>query len=63
MRRRGKEFVMVVRGPEIDDGTSNLTSAVMWFDRKNMFCRTINRLYCLGQPAGREVVPVDGVKV
>jgi hypothetical protein len=38
VRRRGKEFVMVVSGevsrhPEIDDGTSILTSAVTWFDR------------------------------
>jgi hypothetical protein len=67
IRRRGKEFVMIARGevsrhPEIDDGTSILTSAVMWFDRKNRFCRAINRLYCLGQPAGREV-PVDGVDI
>jgi hypothetical protein len=65
VRRRGKEFVMVVRGevsrhPEIPDGENVQTSAVTWFDRKNRFCRTTNRIYSFGQPAGREI-PIEGV--
>jgi hypothetical protein len=60
IRRRGKEFVMVVRGdaykhPEIEDGTPISTPAIMWRDRKDRFIRTTNRLYVLGQPAGREI--------
>jgi hypothetical protein len=65
VRRRGKEFVLVMRGdihkhPQIPDGEDVQTSPVAWFDRKWRFVRTINRLYCLGQPAGREI-PADGV--
>jgi hypothetical protein len=56
VRRRGKEFVLVVSGdvyrhPEIDDGQNIQTPAVAWFDRKDRFIRTHSRLYCLGQPA------------
>jgi len=59
VRRRGQEFVLVVKGdlhrhPEFPDGGDIQTSAVQWFDRKALFCRTINRLYALGQPAGDE---------
>ena len=59
VRRRGKEFVLVVKGdvyrhPEFQDGEDIQTSAVQWFDRKARFCRTINRLYALGQPAGEK---------
>jgi hypothetical protein len=64
VRRSGKEFVLVIKGevsghPEIEDGPI-ATSAVMWFDRKARFVRTINRLYALGEPVGREI-PIDGV--
>jgi hypothetical protein len=57
VRRRGKEFVLVVKGdvcrhPEFRDGEGIQTSAVQWFDRKNRFIRTENSIYVLGQPAG-----------
>jgi hypothetical protein len=66
VRRRGKEFVLVIKGevsghPEIEDGPI-ATSAVMWFDRKNRFVRTVNRLYALGEPVGVEI-PIDGVDI
>jgi hypothetical protein len=66
VRRRGKEFVLVIKGevsghPEIEDGPI-ATSAVIWFDRKARFVRTINRLYALGEPVGREI-PIDGVDI
>ncbi len=58
VRRRGQEFVLVVRGdvcghPEIDDGQNIQTSAIVWFDRKGRFVRTTNRVYVLG-PAGSQ---------
>jgi hypothetical protein len=67
IRQRGKEFVMVVTGdvykhPEIPDGENIQTSVVMWFDRKERFARTTNRVYALGAPAGREI-PIDGVDI
>jgi hypothetical protein len=57
VRRRGKEFVLVVKGdvyrhPEFQDGEGIKTSAVQWFDRKNRFIRTENSIYVLSQPAG-----------
>jgi hypothetical protein len=57
IRRRGKEFVMVICGqvhkhPEINDGQAIQSSAVIWLDRKNRFIRTRNRIYALGKPAG-----------
>jgi hypothetical protein len=57
VRRRGKEFVMTIRGdvyrhPEIDDGQNIQTPAVAWFDRRDRWVRTTTRLYVLGQPAG-----------
>jgi hypothetical protein len=60
--RRGKEFVMVVRGtvsrhPEIPDGEDIGTSALRWFDRHHRFIRTVNSLYALGQAAGAEGTP------
>jgi hypothetical protein len=66
VRRRGKEFVLVVKGevsghPEIGDGPI-ATSAVMWFDRKGRFVRTIKRLYALGQPVGAEIA-VEGIDI
>jgi hypothetical protein len=56
VRRRGKEFVMVVRGnaskhPDIPNGENIQTSAVVWFDRNCRWIRTTNSLYALG--AGR----------
>jgi hypothetical protein len=67
VRRRGKESVMVIRGevrghPEIPDGESIQTSAIVWFDRKNRFVRTGTRLYVLGEPVGREI-PIEGIDV
>jgi hypothetical protein len=64
--RSGNEFVLVIKGevsghPKIEDGPI-ATSAVMWFDRKARFVRTINRLYSLGEPVGREI-PIDGVDI
>lgn len=57
VRRRGKEFVLVVAGdvskhPDIEDGDPIQTSAVVWWDRHNRFFRTINRIYTLGPKAG-----------
>jgi hypothetical protein len=56
VRRRGNEFVCVVVGdvckhPEFGDGENIQTSAVAWFDRKDRFIRTHNRIYALGEPA------------
>jgi hypothetical protein len=63
VRRRGKEFIMVVRGenmrhPEFQDGSPISTSAIMWFDRKCKFVRTTTRVYALGEPEEREI-PVE----
>lgn len=57
VRRRGKEFVLVVEGdvskhPDIDDGDPIQTSAVVWWDRHTRFFRTVNRVYALGLKAG-----------
>ncbi len=59
VRRRGAEFVLVVKGdvrqhPEVEYGQPISTSAVVWFDRKSRFIRTVNRMYVLGQPAGEK---------
>jgi hypothetical protein len=67
VRRRGKEFVMTIRGdvyrhPEIDDGQNIQTPAVVWFDRKDRFVRTGTRLYVLGEQIGREI-PIEGIDV
>ena len=56
VQHRGNEFVLVVYGdvhkhPDIDDGQNIQTPAIMWFDRKNRFVRTTNRLYALGKQA------------
>ena len=59
VRRRGKEFVMVICG-EIAEGMSISTPAIMWRDRKDRFVRTATRLYRLGEQIGREI-PIDGV--
>jgi len=53
VRRRGKEFVMVLCGdvsrhPQIEDGGNIHTSAVLWLDRHARFCRTVRRVYALG---------------
>ena len=60
VRRRGLEFVLVVKGevkrhPDFKAGELITTSAVQWFDRKGRFARTLNRLYALGEPAGEEI--------
>jgi hypothetical protein len=65
VRRRGKEFVLVVTGmvrghPENEDGAWITTSAAAWFDRKMRFVRTHSRVYTLGQPAGVEI-PIDEI--
>jgi hypothetical protein len=64
VRRRGKEFVFVVKGdvyrhPEIEDGRPISTSAISWFDRHARFCRTNSRVYALGEPAGGDMT-VEG---
>jgi hypothetical protein len=56
VRRRGKEFALIVCGdvsrhPETPDGEIISTPAVAWFDRKARFIRTHNRVYELGKPA------------
>ncbi|MCA6098171.1 hypothetical protein [Bradyrhizobium australafricanum] len=56
VRRRGKEFVLVVSGAvrghhEYRDGEWISVSAIAWFDRKMGFIRTHNRIYTLGQPS------------
>ena len=48
--------------PEIADGTSISTPAIMWRDRKDRFVRTATRLYRLGEQIGREI-PIDGVDI
>jgi hypothetical protein len=58
VRCRGREFVLVVSGdvhqrPNIRDGDNIQTSAVVWFDRNCRWIRTTNRLYALGERAGR----------
>ena len=65
VRRRGKEFILVLSGmvrghPEHDDGGWVTTSAVAWFDRKMRWVRSHSRLYRLGQPAGVPI-PIDGI--
>lgn len=64
VRRRGKEFVLVLCGdvsrhPEIEDGQNIQTTAIAWFDRRARFARTVNRVYALGQPAGGDI-PIEG---
>lgn len=65
VRPLGKEFKMVVTGraeghPEYADGDMISTAAVVWFDRKCRWCRTVNRVYRLGEHAG-DPVPLGGV--
>ena len=65
IRRRGKEFVLVVSGSvkgnqECKDGAWITTSGVAWFDRKMRWIRTHNSLYTLGHPWGVEI-PIDGI--
>lgn len=65
IRRRGKEFILVVSGlvrehPEHEGGEWVTTSAIAWFDRKMRWIRTQNRLYTLGQAEGAEI-PIDGI--
>jgi hypothetical protein len=56
VRRRGKEFVLIVKGsalrhPDFRDGEPIATPAVLWLDRKGRFCRTTQQIYALGEPA------------
>jgi hypothetical protein len=67
VRRRGDDFVMIIRGhvckhPDIADGEDIHTSPVVWVDRKERFARTINRIYALGESAEREI-PLDGIDI
>lgn len=53
IRRRGKEFIMVVDGvvskhPEIEDGQVAGSGALVWFDRHARFVRSHKRLWVLG---------------
>lgn len=58
VRRRGKEFVLVVTGtvtgqPETPDGDT-VGVPVAWFDRHLRFVRSFRRVYALGEPGGDE---------
>lgn len=60
VRRVGKQFKLVVKGearkhPDYQDGEEIRTAAVLWFDRKERFCRTAQRLYVLGEQFGEEI--------
>jgi hypothetical protein len=62
VRRRGKEFMLVVNAevtghPEMPDGDS-VGVPVAWFDRHLRFIRSFRRVYALGEPAGEEA---DGI--
>lgn len=57
VRRRGKEFVLVVSGQvRMHDDVSDdlVTGAAVWFDRHRRWVRTSTRLFALGEPAGKE---------
>ncbi len=67
VRRRGKEFVLVVLGeayrhPDHDEGAQISTGTVVWFDRHRRWIRTHGWLYVLGQPAGEEI-PIEGIDI
>lgn len=56
IKRRGKEFVLVVAGearrhPDYANGEPICTGAVLWFDRKARWIRTAHRIYELGERA------------
>ena len=58
VRRRGKEFVLVVNGtvtrhPEHPDG-EDVGVPVAWFDRHLRFVRSHRRVYVLGEPRGHD---------
>lgn len=62
VRRRGKEFVLVVAGtvirhPQHPDGES-VGVPVAWFDRHLRWIRSHRRVYALGEPSGDEA---DGI--
>jgi len=67
VRRRGKEFVLVITGDvskhdEYPDGENIATGAVAWFDRHGRFARTTARVFALREPAGDEV-PLEGIDI
>jgi hypothetical protein len=67
VRRRGEDFVMIIRGdvhkhPEFRPGENIYDSPVHWLDRRNRFVRTTHTLYALGESAEREI-PIDGVDI
>ncbi|MGM4916300.1 hypothetical protein [Tardiphaga sp. 813_E8_N1_3] len=67
VRRRGDDFVLIMRGEVhkhsgFRPGETIQTSPVQWFDRRHRFVRTTNTLYTLGESAGREI-PIDGIDI
>ncbi|WP_354263861.1 DUF6634 family protein [Bradyrhizobium sp. GM2.2] len=63
--RRGKEFVLSVRGtvtkhPEHPDGSIIASGALVWLDRHHRWARSHRRLWVLGKHAGEEI-PIDGI--
>jgi hypothetical protein len=55
VKPRRTEFVLVITGdvtkhPDNDDGDTIQTSAVLWFDRKRRFVRSLTKIYALGKP-------------
>lgn len=67
VRRRGEDFVLIIRGEvhkhsEFRPGENIYDSPVHWLDRRNRFVRTTNTLYALGESAEREI-PIDGVDI
>ncbi|MGY3356273.1 hypothetical protein ACVWZK_002936 [Bradyrhizobium sp. GM0.4] len=61
----GKLHVLRIEGDVYGDGDEPdgyriLSAPVAWFDRKQRFIRTLNRVYALGQHQGEEI-PLDGI--
>lgn len=58
VRRRGKEFVLIVSGtvtrhPEHSDG-EDVGVPVAWCDRQLRWIRSYRRVYVLGEPGGED---------
>lgn len=65
IRRRGKEFVLVVTGivtkhPEHPDGSIMGSGPIVWWDRHHRWARSYRRLWVLGKQGG-EPLPLDGI--
>ncbi|MCK1540331.1 MULTISPECIES: hypothetical protein [unclassified Bradyrhizobium] len=65
IRRRGKEFVLVITGivskhPDQPDGSIIASGAIVWLDRHHRWARSHRRLWALGKQGG-EPIPIDGI--